>query len=65
MSMLKFSESILRDLDKMIRDTEQMVLGGGIADMERYRFLMGRLEGLKFAQQSVKDSLKKYTDDDF
>jgi len=63
--MLKFAESILRELDKTIRDTEIMVLGGGVADMERYRFLMGRLEGLKIAQQSVRDLLKKHTSDDF
>lgn len=63
--MLKFAESILRELDKTIRDTETMVLGGSVSDMERYRFLMGRLEGLKFAQQSVKDLLKRQTDDDF
>jgi hypothetical protein len=63
--MLKFAESILRELDKTIRDTETMVLGGSVSDMERYRFLMGRLEGLRFAQQSVKDLLKRQTDDDF
>lgn len=63
--MRTFAESILRELDKTIRDTESVVLGGGVTDMERYRFLMGRLEGLRFAQQSVKDVLKTQTDDDF
>lgn len=63
--MRTFAESILRELEKTIRDTESMVLGGGVADMERYRFLMGRLEGLRFAQQSVKDILARQTDDDF
>jgi hypothetical protein len=31
--------------------------------MERYRFMMGRLEGLRMVEDSVKDLLKKVTDD--
>jgi len=30
--------------------------------MERYRYLMGRLEGLKFSEDVVKDLLKKNSD---
>lgn len=64
LTMLEFAESILRDYDRLIKDTETMVLSGGVSDMERYRFLMGRLEGLKLARQSVKDRLKKQTDEE-
>jgi hypothetical protein len=63
--MRTLAESILRELEKTIRDTESMVLGGGVTDMERYRFLMGRLEGLRFSQQSVKDILKRQADEEF
>jgi len=63
--MLTFAESVLRDLDRTIRDTETMVLGGGVSDMERYRFLMGRLEGLRLAVDVVKERLKAHTDDEF
>jgi hypothetical protein len=63
--MLTFAESVLRDLDRTIRDTETMVLGGGVSDMERYRFLMGRLEGLRLAVDVVKERLKGHTDDEF
>ncbi len=63
--MRTLAESILRELEKTIRDTESIVLGGGVTDMERYRFLMGRLEGLRFSQQSVKDILKKQADEEF
>lgn len=63
--MLTFAESVLRDLDRTIRDTEAMVLGGGVSDMERYRFLMGRLEGLRLAVDVVKERLKGHTDDEF
>jgi len=40
-----------------------IVLNGTITDMERYRFMMGRLEGLRLAEDSVKDLLRKVTDD--
>lgn len=63
--MRTFAESVLRELEKTIRDTENLVLGGGVTDMERYRFLMGRLEGLRFSQQAVKDIMKRHTDDEF
>ena len=63
--MLTFAESVLRDLDRTIRDTETMVLSGGVTDMERYRFLMGRLEGLRLAVDVVKERLKGHTDDEF
>jgi hypothetical protein len=32
--------------------------------MERYRYMMGRLEGLRMVEDSVKELLKKITDDD-
>ena len=62
--MLEFSESVLKEIRKLQNQSEQIVLNGTIADMERYRFMMGRLEGLKMVEDSVKALLKKYTDDD-
>jgi hypothetical protein len=41
------------------------VLNGTIADMERYRFMMGRLEGLKMVEGSVKDLVKRSRQNDF
>jgi hypothetical protein len=32
--------------------------------MERYRFMMGRLEGLRMVEESVKGLLKKHSDED-
>jgi hypothetical protein len=61
--MLTFAEAILKELRSLQSDTEQMILGG-VADMERYRFLMGRLEGLKLAVDSVKELVKKFNPDD-
>lgn len=63
--MLEFAEAVLREIRKLRESSESIVLSGSIADMERYRFMMGRLEGLKLVEDSVKDMLKKHTDDRF
>jgi hypothetical protein len=41
------------------------VLNGTIADMERYRFMMGRLEGIKLVEELIKHELSKRSTDDF
>jgi hypothetical protein len=61
--MLEFAESVLREIRKLRESAEDIVLGGSIADMERYRFMMGRLEGLKLVEETVKELLKKRTQD--
>ena len=62
--MLEFAEAILKEVRKLQHQSELIVLNGTITDMERYRFMMGRLEGLKMVEDSVKALLKKHTDDD-
>jgi len=62
--MLDFAESVLKEIRKLRQSSEEMVLHGAIQDMERYRFMMGRLEGLKLVEDSVKRLLKSRTDDD-
>ena len=62
--MLEFAEAVLREIRKLQDQSKQIVLNGTIADMERYRFMMGRLEGLRMVEDSVKELLKKITDDD-
>ena len=61
--MLEFAESVLREIRKLREGAEDIVLSGSIADMERYRFIMGRLEGLKLVEETVKELLKKRTED--
>ena len=61
--MLEFAEALLREIRLLQQDAESLVLNGSISDMERYRFLMGRLEGLRFAEQAVKDLLSKNKED--
>ena len=63
-TMLDFADAVLREIRKLQEQSQQIVLNGTITDMERYRFMMGRLEGLKMVEDSVKALLKKYTDDD-
>lgn len=57
--MLEFAETVLKEIRKLQTDSEAIVLSGGISDMERYRFMMGRLEGLKLTEDLVKDLLKE------
>lgn len=62
--MLEFADSVLKEIRKLIGDSEAIVLNGTISDMERYRFMMGRLEGLRMVEFSVKELLKRRTMDD-
>jgi hypothetical protein len=57
--MLEFAETVLKEIRKLQADSEAIVLSGGISDMERYRFMMGRLEGLKLTEALIKDLLKE------
>ena len=61
--MLEFAEAVVKELRKLREDSEAIVLNGTIMDMERYRFMMGRLEGLRMVEDSVKELLSKVTDD--
>ena len=63
--MLEFAETVVKELRKLREDSEAIVLNGTITDMERYRFMMGRLEGLKFAEDVVRELLSRRTSDDF
>jgi len=62
-TMLEFAEAVLREIRKLQDQSKQIVLNGTITDMERYRYMMGRLEGLRMVEDSVKELLKKVTDD--
>ena len=62
-TMLEFAERILREVRKLERDTEAIVLSGNVADMERYRFLMGRLEGIRIVEDLIRQDIKKHSDD--
>ncbi len=61
--MLEFAEALLKEIRRLQQDAESLVLNGSISNMERYRFLMGRLEGLRFVEQAVKDLLSKNKED--
>ena len=61
--MLEFADAVLKEIRKLQDQSRQIVLNGTITDMERYRYMMGRLEGLRMVEDSVKELLKKITDD--
>ena len=52
-----------REIRKLETDTEALVLNGTVSDMERYRFLMGRLEGIRLIEEAIRNEVKKYSDD--
>jgi hypothetical protein len=62
-TMLEFAEAVLKEIRKLQDQSKQIVLNGTITDMERYRFMMGRLEGLRMVEDSVKELLSKVTED--
>jgi len=57
--MLEFTEAVLKEIRKLRADSEAIILSGGISDMERYRFMMGRLEGLNLVEDVVKGLLSR------
>lgn len=61
--MLEFAESVLREVRKLQTDSETIILNGSISDMERYRFMMGRLEGIKLVDEIIRQQLSKYSED--
>ena len=58
--MLEFAEDVLREIRKLQQNSQEIVLNGTISDMERYRFMMGRLEGLRMVEDAVKDLVGRY-----
>jgi uncharacterized protein related to proFAR isomerase len=57
--MLEFTEEVLNSVRKLRKQSEDVIVGGGVKDMEHYKFLMGRLEGYKFVEMAISDLLKK------
>lgn len=61
--MLDFAERVLRDIKTLEKDTEALVLNGTLSDMERYRFLMGRLEGIRLSESIIRQRLNNYVEE--
>jgi hypothetical protein len=58
--MLEYAEKLLKEVRKIQSDSEEIVLNGTIANMERYRFMMGRLEGLRMVETMIKESIDTF-----
>ena len=63
--MLEFAEAVLKEIRKLQHDSEAIVLAGTISDIERYQFMMGRLEGIRLYEDIVKEILKSVQRDNF
>lgn len=61
--MLNFAEKLLKQIRRIEHDTQQLVLSGSVTDMERYRYLMGRLEGIRLAEDIIKGELDKHSEE--
>lgn len=58
MSGLYIAEKTLREIRKAKEGVENVLLSGGIKNMEQYQFLMGELSGLTSIEQLLQDLLK-------
>ena len=63
--MLDFVEHILKEIRKLREDTQVFLVNGSVQNMERYRFLIGRLEALTMVEELVKKEIKQWQDEDF
>jgi hypothetical protein len=61
-SMLLLTEQIQSAIRHLKKQTEEIIVSGGVKDMEHYKYLMGRLEGYKYVEISIAEILKKNTD---
>ena len=57
--MLEFTEALLHEIKLLRQQTNDMILTGGVRDMEQYKFLMGRLEGYKFVEEAIQSLLRR------
>jgi hypothetical protein len=62
-SMLDFVEKLQKDIKEMLIDVESRLVGGGVANMEHYKYLQGRRESLIMVQEAVKSRLNDTGDD--
>jgi hypothetical protein len=60
--MLEFTEKVLYAVRNLRKQSEEMIVSGGVKDMEHYKFLMGRIEGYKFVENEILALLKKNPD---
>lgn len=60
--MLEITERVQNAIRSLRKQTEEMIIAGGVKDMEQYRFLMGRLEGYKYVESAIVEILKKNPD---
>lgn len=60
--MFEFTEKVLYAVRNLRKQSEEMIVSGGVKDMEHYKFLMGRIEGYKFVENEILALLKKNPD---
>ena len=60
----EYRDAILENLAEDLEIIHRELLDGRVENMERYKYLMGAIEGLKSAERSVATALKEVRTDD-
>jgi len=61
--MLEFVEKFQKDMREMLNDVETRLIGGGVSNMEHYKYLQGRREALTMVQDQFNERLRQTGDD--
>jgi|TARA_S200002703_G_scaffold158344_1_gene168445 hypothetical protein len=64
MDMYDFIHAIRRDLSEREEQIKDILMSGGIKDMEKYQFLMGEISSLSYIHDKIKEHLHKQGDVD-
>ena len=55
----RLADTVKREIERELTIVHAELIGGRVDTMERYKLLMGKIEGLKIAASSVETALKK------
>ena len=57
MEKYDFIHVVRRDLDERLEQIRDILMSNGIADMEKYQFLMGEISALSYIHDKIKEHL--------
>tara|TARA_R100001377_G_scaffold79501_1_gene57818 strand:- start:1396 stop:1596 length:201 start_codon:yes stop_codon:yes gene_type:complete len=57
MDMYDFIHAIRKDLSEREEQIKDILMSGGIKDMEKYQFLMGEISSLSYIHDKIKEHL--------
>jgi|TARA_R110000803_G_scaffold23672_1_gene57803 hypothetical protein len=57
MDMYDFIHALRKDLNEREEQIKDILMSGGIKDMEKYQFLMGEISALSYIHDKIKEHL--------